>query len=183
MKKKIFMVCASICAALLLAAFYSAGCRSAYQHGYHGGYEDAYWNGRMDGQANSIQLCDAIVTGEFSASVLAVIPHADFAHLKPDTAVVTEFQSCRPFCVYVGEEIAESLETGGIYVFTAAEGRAEDILLADALSSAGPLDTPEAIYAYNLRIESVRPAEEGEYGAGVSHWLHFSRLFDEGAGQ
>lgn len=170
--KKVIAAGGFVCIALILASFYSAGCHSAYRKGYQSGYEEAYWNGRADGQAHSEKGYKAIVMGEFAASVLAVLPHANFAHLAADTAVVTEFQSDEPFCLYVGEEIAESLEVGGIYVFQIEEKQVEGVRLSDALSE-GPLDTPETVHAYHLRTESVRPAKEGEYDTGVSLGLRY----------
>ena len=114
----------------------------------------------LAGCSNKPETVNAQIEGSFCAMVRDVIPDYCLDDFTPQVAVVTEFQ-CSPYTVYLGENLASEVEPGKAYVFTieAKEiGEISEELLDDYINPA------KALYEYNVRIESIRPAEEGEWG-------------------
>ena len=102
------------------------------------------------------------ISGSFTVSVRDVIPDYVLDGETPSVAVVTQFQ-CRPFTLYVGDDIGSKLEEGRQYVFTIEPFTVEYpgkefIRLMDISSMANEFP--------GFRIIDFRFAEEGETGMG-----------------
>lgn len=107
------------------------------------------------------------VTGEFTATVRALIPDYVTDDETPRMAVVTLFQST-PFTLFGVD--ADRLEVGETYVFEVEMDRCQDITREEYES--GSLLTPEIIlpmYHPYIRISGFRLAEEKDCGLDSVH--------------
>lgn len=123
--------------------------------------------------------CDSSVTakisGYFAVIVREIIPDYCLDDVTPTVAVVTLFQQ-EPFTVYVGEEIASQLEIGKQYIFNIREKNIGEITKEEFEK---PYIEPViALNKYNLIIDSVRLADEGEWGLD-SVFLEYSIIADQ----
>lgn len=99
------------------------------------------------------------ISGSFSVNVLNVILDYSFDATTPNIALVSEFQSY-PFTMFVGEEIAEQLKVGEVYVFTIKPievNETKEYLESLCLSSL-------VWELYDFEITDVRLANENEIG-------------------
>lgn len=116
--------------------------------------------------ANASTPAKAAISGSFTATMRSTVPDYSSDSVTPYAAVVTCFQS-GPMLVPLEEELIEQLEPGEIYVFQIAE---KSIELPCQVDDPIMFTYPEvAIPMFGLRIESVRLAEESEYGLEYNH--------------
>lgn len=134
-----------------------ANAESQYEKGYQAGYADALTAAEKE-TAESVTI-----SGSFTATVRDVIPDYCYDNTTLSVAVVTCYQD-GPFALFVGEELAATLKVGEIYVFEIQEKTVQGI--TEALYDHDP---KAAVPHFNLRISSVRLAEEGDYGVISSH--------------
>ena len=107
------------------------------------------------------------VTGEFTATVRALIPDYETDYETPRMAVVTLFQST-PFTIYT-MDLTQWLEEGETYVFEVEMSR-YDIITRQEYES-GTLLNPEVAFSMypSLYISDFRPAEEKDCGLDSVH--------------
>ena len=162
-----------IISALLLLALLLSGCGGVSKEEY-----DAVVQERdallaeaelqeLQAQEASPNTVTVKVTGEFMATVRALIPDYVTDDETPRMAVVTLFQST-PFTL-VGVD-ADRLEVGETYVFEVEMDRCQDITREEYES--GSLLTPEIIlpmYHPYIRISGFRLAEEKDCGLDSVH--------------
>ena len=118
-------------------------------------------------QAKSPDTVTVKVTGEFTATVRALIPDYVSDGETPRMALVTLFQST-PFTLFGVD--TDRLETGETYVFEVEMNQCQDITREEYES--GSLLTPEIIlpmYHPYIRISGFRPAEEKDCGLDSVH--------------
>jgi len=112
------------------------------------------------GCSNKPETVNAKIEGSFCVMVRDVIPDYCLDDFTPQVAIVTEFQSS-PYTVYLGEDLASKVEPGKAYVFT-IESKEIGEISEDLLDNY--INPVKALYEYNARIESIRPAEKEEWG-------------------
>jgi len=118
----------------------------------------------------SEELIECYIAGSFVATVRHLIPDYCFDGTTLTTAVVTLFQD-GPIAIYVGEEIASELTEGERYVFTVKDNHVRTVTKEDF--ELGYVDVRDAVIMKNVRIDSVRPAEEYEAGLDTC-WLEYT---------
>ncbi|WP_300755494.1 hypothetical protein [uncultured Oscillibacter sp.] len=162
-----------IISALLLLALLLSGCGGVSKEEY-----DAVVQERdallaeaelqeLQAQEASPNTVTVKVTGEFTATVRALIPDYVTDDETPRMAVVTLFQST-PFTLFGVD--ADRLEVGETYVFEVEMDRCQDITREEYES--GSLLTPEIIlpmYHPYIRISGFRLAEEKDCGLDSVH--------------
>ena len=151
------ILCTVLMAVFLLAACSACGRNASdqYDEGYQKGYEDGCTS------VNKELTGNAVIRGSFTATVREVSPDYVLDDTTPQVAVVTLFQES-PFTIFVGEELGKTLEPGQIYTFEVAEANVEDVRISDMEQAY--LDPATAISKYQLKIDSIRPAAEEEWG-------------------
>ncbi len=146
---------------VLMAAFLFTACsackRSASENdaGYQKGNEDG------SGSVEKDSAGSAVIRGSFTAMVRDVIPDYVSDDTTPRVAVVTLFQE-EPFTVWVGEENGRKLKGGQMYTFELAETKVEGVKASEMEQAY--LEPVTAISRYQLKIDSIRPAAEEEWG-------------------
>ncbi len=116
-------------------------------------------SGTVDNTEQSRKV-EAIITGGFSATFLGSTNDTSSELLDDNFVILNMFQSY-PFVLYVGPEIASSLEVGEVYYFDISE---VSVGMIDAGMIGHGIPPITALDDYGLFIESFRLATDDEIG-------------------
>jgi len=121
------------------------------------------------------ETIDCYITGSFVATLRHLIPDYCLDGTTLTTAVVTLFQD-GPIAIYVGEEIASEMTEGERYVFYVKDDTIRTISEEEFETGSieGGVDVRDAMIMKNVRVESVRLAEEHEAGLDTC-WLKYEK--------
>lgn len=162
---------AALLAAMALVVLSGCGDPSDTSENYRTGYDQGYAAGLADGENlhSDPQTVDVKVSGDFTATVRALIPDYVADGETPRAAVVTLFQD-GPFVLRLDETMCAKLKSGESYTFIVEEQSAT--LAAEQCWDDGTVD-PAALMLGCFSVADFRTPTEEEYG--LECWrVHYS---------